>query len=220
MLAVAFARDSRFIAVGQPSGRLNIYDTRSGKWADTRRFLKSGLQGDVVAADFSLDGSALVAGDTTGRIHIWPFASKEVSAPPTVLRHETSDLKLSGLGYEPGRLDDGERAFLNRNYVWSNVPNAFKGWHVARTSGGRRAEIRVRAKRDTTLHIATAQPLSNVNLEGWRETAHRFNYTDSGRTSMLIFTRELKQNEELLLPQGNWTGVLLLTKDPIRAESR
>jgi alanyl-tRNA synthetase len=69
----------------------------------------------------------------------------------------------------------------------------------------------VKATRDTVVHFATALSQSDVNPVGWAaEPELSFAYTDTGRTRMNVFTRALKAGDEMEIPQGNWTGGLLL----------
>jgi len=142
-----------------------------------------------------------------------PADSVPMPEPPA-LRHETSEFILTGRGFTLARLDNGARAFSNRAYVWQGVPEAFRGWHCTQTAGGERADMTVKAKRATTLHCATALSQSRVNLAGWHRMEATFGYTDRGTTVLSVYNRELKAGEEVAIPQGNWTGGLLLFREP------
>ena len=134
-----------------------------------------------------------------------PFAE-----PPRV-KVDLPQWLVTGHGWEMAALGDGEKAFGNRNYVWKNVPAQFRGWRITRTRGGELAEIRVRAKRVAILHMATNAAPKAMNLAGWEAVPEAtFHYTDKGRTKMAIYRRAVKAGEEVALPQGNWTGGLLL----------
>jgi hypothetical protein len=126
------------------------------------------------------------------------------------VRQEVGGLIMTGYGFEIARLDNGEPAFSNRTYVWENVPERFRGWRITRTAGGERAEINVQAQRDMTLHIATASSQTGMDALGWQKTDATFAYTDRGHTVMAIFSRVVKTGEEIVIPQGNWTGGLVL----------
>jgi len=136
------------------------------------------------------------------------------SAPLTELpltRVEAADFIVTGTGFEPARLADGERAFSNRAYVWQEVPAQFRGWRFTRPAGGERATMRVAARGATTLHLATAPSQTGVSLAGWTAVAGAtFGYNDPGRTRMQVFQRRVAAGETLAVPQGNWTGGLLL----------
>jgi hypothetical protein len=126
------------------------------------------------------------------------------------VRHELGDFLITGRGFELARLDNGEKAFSNRTYVWENVPERFRRWHVTRTGGGERAEIKVEARRDATLHMATASAQTRLELTGWQKSDATFAYTDRGHTAMTVFSRAVKAGEVVAVPQGNWTGGLVL----------
>lgn len=126
------------------------------------------------------------------------------------VRSELAGCVLTGYGFAIKRLKDGDVAFSNRNYVWEKVPDTHRDWQYTQTAGGERTEIRVQATRNVTLHLATAASQANLDLTGWKKTDAAFSYSDEGHTVMNVFTRDLKAGEELLVPQGNWTGGLLL----------
>jgi hypothetical protein len=137
-----------------------------------------------------------------------PMPAAGASAP---VEAETPDVTLSGTGWSLAGLKDGAVAFANRSYVWRAVPPQFAGWRVTQVKGGERAEIRVTAKRDTTLFIATASSQPGVRMDGWEVVRGAvFHYTDAGQTSLQVYQRELPAGQELAIPQGNWSGGLLL----------
>lgn len=130
---------------------------------------------------------------------------------PAAVRAETPDFVIAGHGWELKSLANDARAFSNRDYVWQNVPAAFQNWRYTQTAGGERAEISLTARRATTVHLATTLTAQNPALTGWTPVAETtFNYTDRGATKMSIFKRTAKAGEEVILPQGSWTGGLLL----------
>lgn len=132
---------------------------------------------------------------------------------PISARYETHEFIITGQGFELAKLADGEQAFSNRDYIWRDVPMAFHNGRITRTSGGERAKISVQAKRAGTLSVATALSQPGVKLEGWQATEVTFHYTDAGKTTLTVFTRHVQAGEETILPQGNWTGTLLLLPD-------
>jgi hypothetical protein len=139
-----------------------------------------------------------------------PADSVRVVGPPQT-RVETASFVLTGSGFEPARLADGEKAFSNRTYVWDNVPERIRGWRYTRTAGGERAVTRVLARQPVTLHLATATTQAPFDLAGWREVpGAAFGYNDLNRTRLQIYQRSLAAGETLVLPQRNWTGTLLL----------
>lgn len=135
------------------------------------------------------------------------------SVPITELpsqRFEVGDLAITGRGFELAKLDEGGQAYSNRQYVWENVPQRLRGVPFTRTAGGERAEIRVKALRDTTLVAVTGRGKSAPDWPGWQCSDETFSYTDGGHTQMAILTRALAAGEEVNVPQENWTGGLVL----------
>ncbi len=129
---------------------------------------------------------------------------------PAASRVETPAFILTGRAFELARLEAGARSFSNRDYVWAEVPAAFAGGRFTRLSGGEGAQIVLKAKRDATLFIATALALPGVKLDGWKQTGAALSYNDAGNTSLAVLSRELKAGQEVAVPQGNWTGTLVL----------
>jgi hypothetical protein len=120
-------------------------------------------------------------------------------------------LTVEGRGFDQGTLGNGQAAFGNRNYVWDQVPDRLNGWHCTRTLGGVPARMRVTANRDTVLYMATATSQPAMDTNGWEPQPELgFRYTDGGRTTMQVFRRAIKAGESLDVPQGNWTGGVLL----------
>lgn len=127
----------------------------------------------------------------------------------TLKRHDLGEVVVTGSGFELATLTEGGRAFSNRDYAWRNVPPDHVGWTYTRTAGGERATIAVKAVRDTEIWMATARS-ERAAPQGWQATSGTFHYTDRGNTALAVFSRKLKGGDEIALPQGNWTGALLL----------
>ena len=85
-----------------------------------------------------------------------------------------------------------------------------RGARYTRTAGGEPAVVRVRALRAAEVRLATSGPAPS----GWTpEPELGFRYTDKGRTAVSVYRRSLAAEEEIVLPQGGWTGCLLLFKE-------
>lgn len=156
--------------------------------------------------DWNRDGVRdLLVGAEDGRFYYLPH--KEVKLE----RVKTGVLEIEGRNFVVAKLRNGEKSYNNRDYTWFDVPESLRGWQLTRASGGVPASIRVTALRDTTVRIATATSQKGIELEGWEQDYKlSFGYTDKGRTKMEIFERPLKKGETLQVPQGNWSGGLLL----------
>ena len=138
-----------------------------------------------------------------------PADSVSVPVPP-VVRYETEDFVVTGRGFEIARLINGEKAFSNRDYAWTNLPAGLRGLSYTRTAGGAAAQTTIKAKRDAALRFATALPMMGADTDGWTISTTTLHYTDRGRTTLTVFSRPLKAGEEATIPQGNWTGGLAL----------
>jgi len=124
---------------------------------------------------------------------------------------ELGAVVVEGRGFTLGTLRDGVEAFGNRNYVWEQVPETLQGWRYTQTFGGVTADMNATVKRDTTLYMATAPHLPGVDTSGWEPVPNlKFRYTDAARTPLQVFQRTMKAGARVAIPQGNWTGGLLL----------
>jgi len=134
----------------------------------------------------------------------------EIGRPPLV-KIETPALVVEGRGIAVAKLADGATAYGNRNYVWQEVPAKWQGWRYTQTCGGERAEIQLTARQATEVYLATAPSQEGIDLSGWTPVdGATFQYTDRGRTAMAVYYHALKAGQTLSIPQGNWTGGLVL----------
>ena len=188
----------------------NVFD-RSAPWAfldegpiDQRRL--AGHTTSPTVVDWNGDGTPdLLIGAEDGHLYYQPNNWQ----PP--VRQETADLIIETRHVADGVLDNGGRSFENRTYVWYDVPEAFRGWRFTRTWGGEAAFVSVMAKTDGTVYMATTQTRDGVDLSGWvRMEGSEFGYTDPGRSRMEVFSRSLRAHDRITIPQGNWSGGLLL----------
>jgi hypothetical protein len=133
------------------------------------------------------------------------------------VRQETSDLIIEMRNVEVGLLDNGEQSFRNRNYVWFDVPAELRGWRFTRTSGFTRnagdepAMVLIQAKNEVEIRMAISRAREGVKLDGWTQVEGlEFGYTDRNRARMDVFRRILSPQDRIAVPQGNWSGGLLL----------
>jgi len=124
---------------------------------------------------------------------------------------EAGPVTISGYGFSMQTLQNGAKAYSNRDYVWENVPAALAGKRFTQTAGGGAATLRITAKEDTTVMMATATSQPPVNFEGWEPQPELgFGYTDGGHTRMSVFSRKLAKGQTTMLVQVNWAGYLLI----------
>lgn len=133
-----------------------------------------------------------------------PYLVEEVAC-------ESGGLAVQGHGFRIATLKDGQKAYGNRPYVWNAVPERFRDWKVTQTDGAMRARITVKAHCDGVVYVATATSQKGIDMSGWRPVdGAGFHYTDAGKTKMCVFQREIKAGQEIVVPQGNWSGALVL----------
>lgn len=131
--------------------------------------------------------------------------------PPPLVTDECGDFSVAGHGFQIATLADDAVAFGNRSYVWKQVPPTLQNWRYTKTDGGVAATIRVTARRDATIYVATVPSAQGVRLAGWEPLPGlEFHYTDGGRTKLAVFTRRMAAGDSCELPQFNWTGTLVL----------
>jgi WD40 repeat protein len=94
--AIAFSRESKYLAVGGSSGIIAIYDLNKGKW------LKNTFKhdGSITALEFGLDEKDLVSGTSTGEIYFWNVSSGNLNK--VIKGHDgfIASLALSPFGKE------------------------------------------------------------------------------------------------------------------------
>ena len=120
-------------------------------------------------------------------------------------------LVVEGHGFVIRPFAENAVAYGNRRYVWKSVPDRFKGWQFTQTRGGVRSHFAVTPPADGVIHVATAAGGKGVDLAGWQKVEGvTFHYTDKGKTTMTIFQRNARSGERVLIPQGNWSGTIVL----------
>jgi hypothetical protein len=138
------------------------------------------------------------------------YKALSTHAPSSAPDSPTPAFTVQGSGFAVATLENGGIAFSDRKYVWAEIPARFAGWQYTQTAGGKKPQMTVKAQRAEMLYVATgAEP--GVDLTGWEAvTDAPFHYTDAKKTEMRVYRRMLTQGQELEIPQGNWTGTLVL----------
>ena len=131
--------------------------------------------------------------------------------PPKPVVGECAEFVVEGFDFVVVPFDEDAVAYGNRKYLWKDVPDRFRGWRFTRTDGGLHATIKVTAKRDTVIYAATAAGQEGANTTGWQPVNRLdFYYTSAGKTRLTVLQRSLKAGEEVLIPQTNWSGMIVL----------
>ncbi len=160
--------------------------------------------------DWDGDGRRdLLVGAEDGHLYHLPYGQTSIGPK----HFQMGGFTVEGRRFEIARLENGAKAFGNRGYTWCDLPDALQGWHYTRTCGGEAAAISVSTADPATVYLATATSQPGIDLAGWTQAEGLvLGYTDKGRTRMQVFRRELRPGQKLVLPQGNWSGGLLLVR--------
>jgi hypothetical protein len=131
---------------------------------------------------------------------------------------ESRDFSVTGSGFAIARLENGAKAFSNRDYVWQSVPGSLSGRRYTQAAGGVPPRLVVHARQNVVLEVMTATEQHGLDLASWNQPGTGFTYTDrkgkAGKgTRMALLHKSLQKGQDFELPQGNWSGVLLIFPD-------
>ncbi|MFV2070022.1 MAG: sialidase family protein [Pirellulales bacterium] len=122
-----------------------------------------------------------------------------------------AETTVRGWDFEVVKLEDGARAFLNRNYVWRELPEDICGWQFTRLGGGVRTRLTACVDQDGPVYLITGATQEGINLDGWQRVPDwSFYYSTKHKTSMAVYVRDSRQGELVEVPQGNWTGGIVV----------
>ena len=122
---------------------------------------------------------------------------------------ESDELAVYGTGFTPAVLEDDALSWSNRAYRWGNVPGALRGAKYTKTNGGGKPQIKVRAKKDTTVQVITAFDRDEVKLPGWDRTGIKWT-TIGNNAEMVLFKKKLSSGQELEIPHVSWACTLVV----------
>ena len=123
---------------------------------------------------------------------------------------------------KPSKLENGGKAFTNRDYVWINLAPEIEGREYLQTSGGVVSDVIVHAKKDIVLQtlIGLSAPTVHLPPSGVYTPSKSVGekvvidvaaqYTDAGKSPLTLLEKKLKAGEVWTLPVETWTGTLLL----------
>lgn len=119
-------------------------------------------------------------------------------------------IEATGTSFSPGLLENGNVAYTNRTYTWGEVPAGFANALITRVGGGVNPLLRLKALAPQRVYLAASAIAPAPDLTGWSATGQSFFYTDTGKTRLNIFQRDLQAGEKVQPQQTNWNGTLLL----------
>ncbi len=174
--------------------------------------------------DWNRDGvPEVVIGAEDGHFYYLPDARAKALAMIKDAEQKQKEIKSVTLGnlsimgshFELATLKVGSLAYSNRQYTWLTVPAPFAGWQYTQTGGGETSQIAVTPRTDTTIYFATVSRQKGINTSGWTQLEQDdFVYSDAGKTTMQVYKKSVKAGEMVTIPQGNWSGGLLLIPPP------
>lgn len=120
------------------------------------------------------------------------------------------------------RLENGAKAFANRDYVWNDVASELAGREYPQTFGGTPVDVVVRAKKATTIEllVGTTWPTNRESSYGVgvenkelgatliKENAAKYN--DKTNSPLALFEKKLEAGEVWNVPVSTWSGTLVL----------
>lgn len=142
---------------------------------------------------------------TLHRIKDFRNKTSEDDAPwigEKVSRHDGTYFHAEGSFGPAATFDENTLAFLNRDYVWENVPERFKGWKILPVRGGEKEKVRIWMKRDDLIYMIATKH----SYPGWTLWESDLNYTDTHRTKVGIYYRRVRKNYIVNIPQPHWAG--------------
>lgn len=164
-----------------------------------------GHSGQVMNVRIAQNNTRVVMASASGRQFSMLVVKPSLPQPP-------ASLTASGTGFRIARFCEGCQAFSDRNYVFHNVPMALvEGFNFTMVAGGAtNTTVEVKA-RSTGLVVAITAVASAFIGRGWDVyPAPGFCYTDAGSTSLQAFTRPIKADEQVSIPQQGWAGSFVL----------
>ena len=118
---------------------------------------------------------------------------------------------VKGWGFEIGELQNGAKAFRNRDYTLERVPEAWQGWQFTRLDGGGANLLIVSLPEDGVMRLITATRQTGIDLDGWTaQPDTSCIYTAGGEPQLVLYTRPAKAGEEVKVPNGNWSGGIVI----------
>ena len=120
------------------------------------------------------------------------------------------------------RLEDGAKAFANRDYVWGDVASELAGREYPQTFGGTPVDVVVRAKKATTVEllVGTTWPkndgasylvgVENKELGATLIKENAVKYNDRANSPLALFEKKLEAGEVWVVPVSTWSGTLVL----------
>jgi|GEM_PF-672994 len=139
-----------------------------------------------------------------------PRAFREPAWTPPAVFEPGPAVTVEGHSFSVATIKEGAKAYGNRTYVWKGVPKQLDGWMFTQTLGGERAAITLMPAEDGPVYVATCLTSAEIDMNGWAPVKLSFHYTDGGNSVMTVYRRNARKGEQIVVPQGNWSGGIVL----------
>ena len=112
-------------------------------------------------------------------------------------------------------LQSRKKAFSNRSYVWTSIPEKLRGWQASTNAGGlaRTMSIRITVSGHVFLAVES-RGVKELEQAGWTLADIQgdldFGYNDGKGTQMKVLSRDCRAGSTVDLPSAAWTGAVLL----------
>ena len=138
-----------------------------------------------------------------------------------LVRFDSNEITVESI-LETARMENGLKAFANRDYVWTDLIPEIQGREYLQTSGGVVSDVVVRAKKDVVVQVLVGllAPLvqsssygatvASKGLGAEKKIDVAARYSDAGKSPLTLFEKTLKAGDVWTLPVETWTGTILL----------
>lgn len=120
----------------------------------------------------------------------------------------TSDKNVKIMDFMNGKI-----AYGNRSYVLENIPDDVTGWKFIQLNGGVATPMTAQVLSNGYLYrTVSAAELDLYDMLGWeRVNVFTPNYTDSGKSSLLIYRKAVTSGETITIEQHGWAGSAVIS---------
>lgn len=121
--------------------------------------------------------------------------------------------KIEGARLAP--FANGEKAFMNRDYVWTDIPTELTGLIFSLGAGNRAPPLVINVLRPGMLYVSLNDETAEEGMAilkslGFKKSRDSFKYNARGGTNMLLYSKFVVQPFTLKPATGSFTGFVVL----------
>ncbi len=140
--------------------------------------------------------------------------SAKLLGPRSPFEHETAKIIINGINWSVHPLELKRTLFFDSGIRLKSIPKRHKGWNVTRIKVGSRTDMSVFAKQTCEVFFATGlETKGAIDVTGWTPTGDMLKFNNEDEMPMTIYKRSAKAGERIQIPQGNWTGGVVLFEE-------